>query len=161
MTKKKTFVAEISIKTITAELIPAKKKGRAPKQVGQGRNTRNVRLHGITFDELKERVDNATAILETGSLPKEEKKKDAPKELGKKEELQNYLNTHDVEFNPQLGVKKLQALVDEHKANKPSNVPGDGPVEGTPPLPTEGDTGTPPTTEKTEGGTGERPPAEK
>ena len=58
MTKKKalkrTFVAEIDLKATFAELVPAKKKGRVPRHVGQGRSSKHVRLHGITADELKE-----------------------------------------------------------------------------------------------------------
>lgn len=70
MTKKKalkrTFVAEIDLKATFAELVPAKKKGRVPRHVGQGRSSKHVRLHGITADELKERLDAAKGILEKG-----------------------------------------------------------------------------------------------
>ena len=123
MTKKKapkrTYVAEIEIKSVYAELVPAKKEGRPPRQVGQGRHTANVRLHGVTIDELRKRVKAATVILEKG-LPKPPAAKktnpdDPPKRLGEKEELQNYLETHGIKFNIQLGVKKLKALVQEHK----------------------------------------------
>ncbi|KKL13978.1 hypothetical protein LCGC14_2520380, partial [marine sediment metagenome] len=75
MTKKKalkrTFVAEIDLKATFAELVPAKKKGRVPRHVGQGRSSKHVRLHGITADELKERLDAAKGLLEKG-VPKSE-----------------------------------------------------------------------------------------
>ena len=80
MTKKKApkreYVAKIDLNTTFAELVPARKKGRAPKQIGQGRNKGPIRLHSITQKELKKRLDNAEAILKTGSLPKEAKKKE-------------------------------------------------------------------------------------
>lgn len=125
MTKKKalkrTFVAEIDLKTTFAELVSSKKEGRPPKQVGQGRSSRHVRLHGVTINELKKRLDAAEVILEKG-VPKK-KKSTAPaegtKNPGKKEELHNYLKEHGVEYHAQLGEKKLQALVNEHKASAP------------------------------------------
>ena len=111
MTKKKTFLAEISLKTVLTELVPAKKAGRPPKKVGQGKNTQHVRLHDVTFKELKKRVDAARVILETGKLPKEKADAPPPEEEDKeKKELQDYLTTNEVPFNKQLGVKKLQAL---------------------------------------------------
>lgn len=128
MTKKKvpkrTYVAEIDLKTIFAELVPAKKKGRPPKQVGQGRNRKHIRLHGVTQDELKKRLDAAVKILEKG-VPKApstpvEKKKDNPEKV---KYFQKYLNDNGVKFNKQLGEKKLQALVDEHEASKPQPPP--------------------------------------
>ena len=117
MTKKKalkrTFVAEIDLKTTFAELVSSKKEGRPPKQVGQGRSSRHVRLHGVTINELKKRLDAAEVILEKG-VPTE-----GTKNPGKKEELHNYLKEHGVEYHAQLGEKKLQALVNEHKASAP------------------------------------------
>ncbi len=96
MTKKKalkrTFVAEIDLKATFAELVPAKKKGRVPRHVGQGRSSKHVRLHGITADELKERLDAAKDLLEKGvtksRVPEMQKLVDeliaANKELGEK-----------------------------------------------------------------------------
>ena len=139
MTKKKvpkrTYVAEIDLKTTFAELVPAKKKGRPPKQVGQGRNRKHIRLHDVTQDELKKRLDAAVKILETGKLPvgkKEDTPPPPPKGLSDKEKLHNYLNTHGVKFNRQLGISKLQELVQEHKdkVGDPTKLPGhDGPPE--------------------------------
>lgn len=131
MTKEKDvkkYVAEIEIKSIHSQLVPAKKEGRPPKQVGQGRTRRKVRIHGVTLKELKKRMDMATAILETGKLPKEKKKEEpkAPKirtDAEKVRKLQIYLQENDVKFHPQLGEKNLQALVDEHKASKPQPPP--------------------------------------
>lgn len=127
MTKKseRKFVAEIEIKSIHAELVPAKKKGNPPKQVGQGRYSRKVRLHGVTLEELKKRLVAAESILDTGKLPKEEKKEaTTPKPTTVEQDVekkgyQDYMEKHGVEFNKQLGLKKLKKLVEEHKTIKP------------------------------------------
>ena len=131
MTKKKDvkkYVAEIEIKSIHSQLVPARKKGRSPKHVGQGRHKERVRLHGISLKELKKRIDLAKAVLETGKLPKEKKKEEpkAPKirtDAEKVRKLQIYLQENDVKFHHQMGEKKLQALVNEHKASKPQPPP--------------------------------------
>ena len=49
------------------------------------------------------------------AAPKAKKKENSPSKVP---ELQKYLNDNGVKFNKQLGEKKLQALVDEHKAKK-------------------------------------------
>jgi hypothetical protein len=149
--KERKFVAEIEIKSIQAELIPAKKKGNPPKQVGQGRYSQKVRLHGVTLPELKKRLEAAEAILRTGKLPKEEGKKDAPKPTTVEQDMeikgyQDYLNKHGVEFHPQLGLKKLKALVEEHKAAAKTDTAS------------EPGAGEPPAEESQSGGTGEQPP---
>ncbi len=145
MTKKKTLVAEIDLKVVYAELVPARKEGRSPKQVGQGRSKKHIRLHGITLDELKNRMDNAKSVLETGKIPgKPKKETPAPPpptaEDVEKNDIQEFLRINGVEFNPQLGLKKLKALKEKFMKSLPQT-PATDPVEPEEkPLPEESTT---------------------
>jgi len=140
MTKstKRKFVAEIELKSIHAELVPAKRKDRPPKQVGQGRYSKEVRLHGITLPELKKRLVAAEAILRTGKLPKEEKtvpsKSKVDPDAKEKAEIHAFLESKGGTYNKQLGIKKLRALKEEvEKATPPADPDGAGAGAGEPP----------------------------